>query len=766
MRLDSAFRLSAYLTLGMACACLSYAAKPFLPEVAYLILPVVVLLATAYFLEGRWTMTDLTANLIATPVITIGIGAWAAYRLTEPPRGPAEGMVFLVLMGSFLTLLMLAKLFRPKRDRDFWFLHFTAFIAVAISCALDSDLIFGCLLLTYLACGIWSVALFHLASGASGGVDSRRSGGTVAVVPWRALGWGQATARTMLVTTAALGLFLFTPRLGNTRWEGMLLELPQMQTLAVDPGMDLNRTGTVRLSKAVAFEVKAEDAHGNPKLDLSLHQRWRGSALNTYARGRCFNRTPLSPEAAPSPPPEAPPVRPDHLLPDLGPEQYYLTFVCASRPLHRVCLAEPVIFTPPDGRLPIAFLTGGQPVLVAHHLNSEVAPPYLKRRQKCSYRQVVAPVPERGLMPAVEVEQLLQGPLGQPPEVPGLREWTAQLLIRLVQNRQLAPSEIETDSHGRLLPENHENVARALETHLARSGEYIYTLKLSRHDPDIDPILDFLGNVKQGHCQRFAAALVVMLRSVGVPARVVVGYLGAEHRGEGIYQVRQCDAHSWAEVLVRRPGPRGERQWHWLTLDPTPGSDLDLDSATGWWRLFRGGGGEMWRSYVIDYNAEQQEAAVLELWKLAGGDRPRVAADIRWGAVGFWAALGGAGLLLAWLVRRYGRRRRGRRLPRWIMRGDAMFYGRLLTILGRRCQLGPAVGQTPHEFAVVARRHLRETVGESLADIPLQLTRLYYRVRYAGRPLGTAEAEEVRRRIEQLDAALAARKSKPVLAGE
>ena len=674
MRLDSAFRLSSYLTLGMACACLGYAAQPFLPEVAYLIVPVTALLLVAYFVEGRWSMTDLVTNLVATPIIAAGVGIWAAYRLTEPAHGPAEGMVFLVLMGSFLTILMLAKLFRPKRDRDFWFLHFTAFIAVAISCALDSDLVFGFLLLAYLACGIWSVALFHLAANHAAARPNTTDLCLTAspfpadgdpVVPWRILGLGQAAGRAVLVAAAALVLFLLTPRLGTTHWDGSLLDLPQLQTLAVDPGMDINRTGTVRLSKTVAFEVSAEDARGEPKLDLSPNQRWRGSALNTYARGRCFNRAALLSlhGEAPLPPTgKLPLARPDDTLPDLGPQQYFLTFTFAHRPLHRVCLAEPVIFTPPAGRLPVVFLTGGgQPAPVAQHLNSEVPPPSVDRRQKCSYRQALAPVPESGLTPAVDVEKLLEGPLAKPPDVPGLREWTTELLARLVEEGKLQPAEIEEDLQGDLFPENHERVARALEAHLAMSGEYTYTLKLSRHDLQVDPALDFLRDVKEGHCQRFAVGLTVMLRSLGVPARIVVGYHGAEHRGGGTYQVRQCDAHSWVEVLVRRPPSGDDPQWYWLTLDPTPSSDADADRATGWfgwWRLFRTGGGEMWRSFVIDYNAEQQEAAVLGLWRFAGGDPFRQGPGEErspQGKVFYWGrfVLAGLGaLLVAWLFKR------------------------------------------------------------------------------------------------------------------
>lgn len=761
MRLDTAFRLSSYLSLGMACVCLAYAGASFLPEAAYLPLPAGALLLIAYLARGRWKMSDRATNLIATPIIAAGIGIWAAFRLANPPRGTLDTF-FLILMGSFLTALMLALLFRVQRHRDFWLPQVTAFIAVAISCALDSDALFAVVLLVYLTCVIWSLALFQLTEEPRP-LQPLESGDTLpngrGSVPWRVAGLWQSGRRCMLAAVAAFVLFLLTPRLGITRWEGLLLDLPQVRTAAVDPGMNLFRTGTVRLSKTVAFEVSAADDQGNPKLDLPIDQRWRGSALNTYARGRCFNRV-----HGASIPDQRPANDPEQRMPHLGPEQYSLTFMFAHRLLHRVYLAEPVQFIPPDGPLPLVFLAGNQsPIAFAHHLNTEVPLPILGRNEKCSYRQAHASVSEPELMPAVDARQLLQGPLGQPPDVPGLREWTNRLLLRLVHEGKLAPADIERDDEGDLLPERHEKVARVLEAHLGNSGEYIYTLNLDRQDVGIDPVLDFLCNVKAGHCQRFAAGLMVMLRSQGVPARIVMGYRGADHIGDGIYQVRQCDAHSWAEVLVQRPAAPGRSEWYWLTLDPTPGSETDGGAGTGWqgWcRALWKGGGQMWQSFVVDYNAEQQEATLAQLARylrdpsrlFSRGPLSRLRAAHLWGPLGFLIAAVIGGI---WFIRRRRRGSAERPPSQLFLACETAFYGRLLAILARRCRYCPAMSQTPHEFAETVRQHLCPMVGDSLAEVPIQLTRLYYRVRYAGRPLSQAETEEVESRVLELDAGLA-----------
>jgi transglutaminase-like putative cysteine protease len=92
--------------------------------------------------------------------------------------------------------------------------------------------------------------------------------------------------------------------------------------------------------------------------------------------------------------------------------------------------------------------------------------------------------------------------------------------------------------------------------------EYFYTLEppaLGR-----DPVDQFLFNTQQGFCEHYASAFAVMMRSVGIPARIVLGYQGGELNsiGQETYLiVRQSDAHAWTEVWVEGVG------WH--RVDPT-----------------------------------------------------------------------------------------------------------------------------------------------------------------------------------------------------
>jgi len=82
--------------------------------------------------------------------------------------------------------------------------------------------------------------------------------------------------------------------------------------------------------------------------------------------------------------------------------------------------------------------------------------------------------------------------------------------------------------------------------------------------PNTDAVDQFLFVDRRGVCEHFVSAMVVMLRSLGIPARFVVGYgSGSYNAITGYYEVRANDAHAWVEVYF--PG------YEWVAFDPTPG---------------------------------------------------------------------------------------------------------------------------------------------------------------------------------------------------
>jgi len=138
---------------------------------------------------------------------------------------------------------------------------------------------------------------------------------------------------------------------------------------------------------------------------------------------------------------------------------------------------------------------------------------------------------------------------------------------------------------------------QAVERYL--STNFGYTLQLPQ-SPPADPIANFLFERKQGHCEYFASAMAVMLRTVGIPSRVVNGFRGGEfNHVTGSYIVRGRDAHSWVEAYFPGQG--------WVAFDPTPAgsSAVSKNSSLGMYLdAFR----EFWREWVINYDFGHQRA--------------------------------------------------------------------------------------------------------------------------------------------------------------
>ncbi len=104
---------------------------------------------------------------------------------------------------------------------------------------------------------------------------------------------------------------------------------------------------------------------------------------------------------------------------------------------------------------------------------------------------------------------------------------------------------------------------------LLRSGQYEYSIE-GLHKSDA-PLEDFLFEYRRGNCEYFASALGAMLRSAGIPARLVAGYRGGYYNPAGkYYLVLQKNAHVWVEAY---------RAGRWLRIDPTPVNALTPEEA-------------------------------------------------------------------------------------------------------------------------------------------------------------------------------------------
>jgi hypothetical protein len=176
---------------------------------------------------------------------------------------------------------------------------------------------------------------------------------------------------------------------------------------------------------------------------------------------------------------------------------------------------------------------------------------------------------------------------------------------------------------------NNYDKALAVEKYL--KTRYGYTLQLPRTEV-ADPLANFLFERKQGHCEYFASSMAVMLRTLGIPARVVNGFRSAEFNDlTGNYVIRARDAHAWVEAYFPRYG--------WITFDPTPGGSVG--SPQGWSRamLYLDAAASFWREWIVSYDSSHQY--VLSQSILSGTrstwERTRMTARLRYDRMLNWA---------------------------------------------------------------------------------------------------------------------------------
>ena len=271
--------------------------------------------------------------------------------------------------------------------------------------------------------------------------------------------------------------------------------------------------------------------------------------------------------------------------------------------------------------------------------------------------------------------------------------------------------------------------AAALENYLrTRFG---YTLELPQTVVK-DPIANFLFERKQGHCEYFASSMAVMLRTLGIPSRVVNGFRTDEFNDlTGNYVVRAKDAHAWVEAYF--PG------YGWQTFDPTPAGASG--TPQGWNRLalYLDAMASFWRDWVVTYDTSHQLALGQAAFSGTRGmwEGARKWAQIHYEAMlkwarrsqdrvehspGRWAVMGGAIAVILLLLGNLGRIARLLH-EKWLHahperspeQAAAMWYRRMARALARRGMAKPAA-QTPQEFVKrIEDSRLREPVARFTA---------------------------------------------------
>jgi transglutaminase-like putative cysteine protease len=307
------------------------------------------------------------------------------------------------------------------------------------------------------------------------------------------------------------------------------------------------------------------------------------------------------------------------------------------------------------------------------------------------------------------------------------------------------------------LSRNDYDKAAAIELYL--KTHYGYTLALPQ-TAETDPVASFLFVRKKGHCEYFASSMAVMLRTLGIPTRVVNGFRSDEFNDlTGSYVVRAKDAHAWVETYF--PG------YGWQMFDPTPAGN-GTGTPQGWGRLalYVDAMASFWREWIISYDSSHQY--VLGQAAISGSRgawensrrwaRKHYSAMLKWarqtqGRVQHsprrWAVLGLGMVLLLVLLGNMGRVVRAM-YEKWLAahpehspeQSAAMWYHRMARALARR-GMKKSRAQTAQEFA----RQIEDT---RLQRPVARFTDVYESARFGN---SAADARRLAELYEEVEAA-------------
>lgn len=750
--------MSLYVTLLLSVGCLGYAELgQKLPETPFIYSIILLALGVAYWSEGRFSLSMWASNALAGVVLLGGV-SWLLYKNNSAGAETEANVNQLRLMVSYagpvLCSLMLAKLFRPKSGSDQWLLQLLGLVQVILASVLamgsrmDRDApLFPMLMLMYLCSVAWACRLLYLRH------EQEQTGVVMNQPP--TLRWFSFKPLTwfLLSMVVAVVIYFCLPQGGL---EASFFNTSEHTETGSTARIDLNAEGTVQVSDEKVIRVRASNAAGLMQLSESL--RLRGAILCDYDERNCVwkpfpTSMLLSQPVAPVPGVLAAGASRVEYEIDVSQIQQQ-----GKTRLSRFATDQSIPLYLMDPPSPSNLLAASYSVPGAEReraplrISTFELQSWVNLRQRPSILRLTHDY--SGKMNSGQWEQVLYGEL--PSDYYNYLRTISTVPRRIARSERIGTLSYEILKAAKLDRNSPDkDKARALELYLA-SNKYAYSLERKKQDTSIDPIEDFLLNVKEGHCERYSAALAVMLRTVGVKSRIIMGFRGAEYEQNGFMVVRQLHAHAWVEALVGEEKlPDGSRKLTWMTLDATPANEArsveaDFTSPLTFARY-------LWEFFILDFAGQARRNKILALLQNTWLGK----LITWWTALPPWQAwsllalaIVGFVALIWWLIRWRRRIRQRRFEPKSLATMTIPFYYKLLSVLGRK-GYKPHFSQTPAEFAVDTRRKLlNNDQSREIADIPAAMVPPYYAVRYGGQSLTEQQQTQVDQQLQSLQLAL------------
>ncbi len=744
---------------------------------AVLTLCTLVAIAVSIYLTDVRKSFVLSQNL--ANFIAVGVMVVSAANVLYFDRAGQIGAV--ARLQSYMQYVLL---FQPKTPRVYWQLALLSLGQVAIAATLVAGPLFGGMLLVYLLLGVatFTMLLLHteavryalpLGAAKNGatslptlGDQAPRLLGSVAATPQRlATGLTEQVVGVLAATIAVtMVLFFIIPRSDTDSREAEIDE--SLHTVGFSKTITLGELGEVVQNPDVVMRIEFYHGWSSQPFKLAEEPLFRGSVVTRYDNGAWTQEHTGG----------TMPLRVRH--PGIFVRQ---RISVEPMDVSELFCVVPVFALQPDSQLKLDSNIGQlmrHEEYRARHLAFEVGTTGIVGDRCRKF------VPSESLTSS-QRERLLQMPEadndGRDPFA-GLKETATQVL-----------------SERNIEPANALAAARALHEYLRHSGQYTYSLEWQPRTRNMDPLEDFVTAHCAGHCEYFAGALVMMLRSQGIPARMAIGFKGGEWNAVGgYYQVQQLHAHAWVEAHIDgehiAPGSFSDADplpsAGWLVLDPTV-SSAESDAANqraGLWARLRQSvdyARVLWSNYVVGLNSKRQQQGIYDpiqatarsafdavfsrdAWRQRGKSiaRSPLGAFWEWYRRHWFSWRGGmvaAGASAMLVAVYFALRRMSAAAARWRRAWSQRhrnepppleMYRRLEAALARRGFQRPP-GQTSHEFAVAVGGHLAESVElNRVSHLPRRIVEFFYRVRFGRRTLDNHELEALEHALGELERTL------------
>lgn len=656
--------------------------------------------------------------------------------------GILNGVIALVIFIQIHCMLHI------KEERNYYYIFLMAFFLLLASCFLNPEPVIAVILVLFIVASVWSLVALRLHLDFSEAQDAGPGALAGRPVPLAATGlqggapgFGAAFALSVaglsLAAVAMTGaIFMFTPRIEA----GFLgrSDVPVMQTGLPDQ-VDLAGGGFLEQDMTPVMRVELPD---EPQGILAGTMYWRTRTLPRYLDSRWVSKG-LNHHYEPN----VGPIFPENMfhLSDTDPHRAERARVDDRKLVHQIIYMDDV----PDQ---------GVPVLDFVQRIALIGSPNNAKLMWSGQRDFSLNLTIQGAR-RMTYEAWSEIRPRDPEALRAVRTDYEALMdpedYALLTYHNLGPQVLDQVETLTANLDNPYDIAAALRDYLG-GDDFLYTLDLP-FLPDRNPIDEFLLVTRRGHCELFASALALMLRSQGIPARVVLGYRGGEwNPSDQSYVIRQTMAHLWTEVWFPEHG--------WIVFDPSP--RVDDAELGGLQRLARYMSGlsikakMIWYRDVIGFDRSLQLEALrgmtlglIQTLRFGGPDLQdplaeaglggeAAAASRRFNPAPWLLAL--AVLLAAWLVRE--RMRKPAAAPALTpdqQRAIRLYRGLLRKLERHGAQ---ARGKTAEELRQeVAANGWKDPSGA------IAVLDAYNAVRFGGRPLPRTAYRELAGRLEGLE---------------